>query len=182
MYNHCEIGWTGYCGILFHSVCHNHHPIFIMEELGETADLLHTWILRDDRPLQTKVVWVCQTIVLSTGWQNDTKSRACSDSICNHTEQSVESRVKALWGAIWTISKQHLPQPHQVKKKLSAEELSSFWTHNCPPLPLQPHYSTIWLQGGKQRKRMKNTIHHRWGGCRSVCIFVNFRADPPFPA
>lgn len=69
-------------------------------------------------------------------------------------EQSVESGVKALRGAIWAISKQHLPQPCR-KKKLSAEELSSFWTHNCPPLSLQPHYSTIWLQGGKQRKRMK---------------------------
>lgn len=37
---------------------------------------------------------------------------------------------------------------------LSAEELSSFWTHNCPLLSLHPHYRTIWLQGGKQRKMM----------------------------
>lgn len=56
-------------------------------------------------------------LFLALVWQNDTNSCACPDSICNHTEQSVESGVKALWGAIWAISKQHLPQPHKGKKR-----------------------------------------------------------------
>lgn len=66
---------------------------------------------------------------------------------------------------------------HTGGKAFSAEELSSFWTHNCTPLPLQPHYSTIWLEGGQQRRRMKNTIHRGWVRCRSARIFVQRSRD-----
>lgn len=117
-----------------------------------------------------------------TKWHKITHT--CPFSICNHTEQSAESGAEAPWGAIWAISKQHLPQTRierRKKKQLSTEELSSFWTHNCPPLPLQSHYSTIWLQGGKQKKRMKNSIRHRRGGRRSARISVDVKLDPPPP-
>lgn len=79
----------------------------------------------------------------NTVWQNDTKSHACPDSICNHSEQSVESCVKALWGAIWAISKQHLPQPRKDKKKSFPQRS---WAHFEHIIVLLFPYSLITVQ------------------------------------
>lgn len=125
-----------------------------MEGLEEKADLVLPWVFLTALSKQRGFFLNPSHHCFSSVRQNDTKSCACPDSICNH--MSNQWRV-----ALKPCGEQSGPFPssishsHVEKKKLSAEELSSFWTHNCPPLSLQPHYSTIWLQGGKQRKRMK---------------------------
>lgn len=97
----------------------------------------------------------CFFIFWSAAWQDDTKSRACPDSVCNHTEQSAESCVKTLWGAIWAISKQHLPQPCKGGGCFPQRSWAHFEHIIVLFFPLQPHYRTIWLQGGNKGRRWK---------------------------
>ncbi len=94
----------------------------------------------------------------------------CPHSLCNHTEQSGESGVKALWGAIWAISKQHLPQPRTEEKSFPQRS----WAHFEHIIVLLFPYSLITVQSdyrveNKGRGWQHHPLSMRW---MQVCLHL----------